>query len=148
MANKTTKELLIEKTADDLGQPLSIVEEVVGWVMKDTFKALKKYDEVEVSGFGKFLISQAKLRKRIITHERILSHLLSHPQTEERDVKIEGVKATLNYYYSKIKTNENNKENLQTDVGGMAQPNNSPGSFEGTNSHSVQPEAGSVSELS
>lgn len=61
----STRDFMVSKTAEDLGLDNDIVEDVI----MDSFKALnsaaKVYNEIEISGFGKYLLSQYKLRTRI-----------------------------------------------------------------------------------
>jgi len=115
-AEKKIKDRLLEKTAEDLGQPLNIVEDTMRWMFKDMTKAFKIYEQIEMSGFGTFLMSQAKLKRRIKKLERILGYLKDKLPTEDVIEKIESVNNSLQYYYSK-QTNETKQENIQTNMG-------------------------------
>lgn len=97
-----TKDILIQKTAIELGQPEELVNKVVSYSYKQLSEASKIHDQLEVSGFGVLLVSAAKLKKRIAKNERILNYLLALEQTEETLIKIENVKKYLEYYNTRL----------------------------------------------
>lgn len=130
-ANKSIKDRLLEKTAEDLGQPLGIVEDTMRWMFKDTIKALRKYEQVEISGLGTFIMSPAKLKRRIVKLERIKGLLEAKLPTEDVLRKIESVTINLQYYYSK--TNEIEQKNIQANSGGLQESLASSGKDEGGN---------------
>jgi nucleoid DNA-binding protein len=59
------KSSLIKKTAEDLSIPESTVETVVDFISKDIHNQTLTNNEVEISGFGKFIFSKAKAKRRI-----------------------------------------------------------------------------------
>lgn len=132
-AQQSLKEFLIEKTAEELSQSPLLVSDVLRWVFKDVTQAFKIHNEIEISGWGKFLISQNKLRKRIQRMERMKKAMEALPQTEDMMEKISNVTASLQFFYSKLITNETKQEEFQANMGGVSEPNISSGTFEGAN---------------
>lgn len=59
------KEVLISRTVDKTSQSEDIVDKIINFEFKEARDAFKQFGEVEISGFGKFVISQAKLRKKL-----------------------------------------------------------------------------------
>lgn len=142
------KDILIEKTAEERGQPINVVEDVLRWVFSDAVSAMKTYEEVEISGWGKYMISQTKLKKRIADKERMLFYLKRMPSSPDTQKKIDEITHTLEYFYSKLKTNETHKESILPNSGGIQEFGDSTGSFEGTNRECGEREAGNMQELS
>lgn len=87
------KDYILERTAEDLQFSQDIVEEVIGWSYKKANQATKLHKEVEISGIGKMMLSQSKLKKAIAKNERIISYL-------EPGEKRDAVEATLIYLKS------------------------------------------------
>jgi nucleoid DNA-binding protein len=137
-AQQSLKEFLIEKTAEELSQPPLLVTDVLRWVFKDVTKAVKIYEEIEISGWGKFLISQNKLRKRIQRMEQMKGRMEALPQTEEMMEKLSWAAEDLQFYYSKLKptSNETKQEDILSGVGRMAQSDIPSGQTKGTDSNS------------
>lgn len=69
------KDTLLSKTAVDTGQPKDIVEKVISFQFRDVLKMLRELKEVEITGLGKFMISNSKLRRRIGRIEEIVFNL-------------------------------------------------------------------------
>jgi nucleoid DNA-binding protein len=139
-AQQSLKELLIDETAKQLSQPPMLVTDVLRWVFKDVVRAFKIHDEIEISGFGKYLISQNKLKKRIARVEQIKERLEALPQTEDVMNKLSWANKDLQYYYSKlIRADETKQENLLADLGRMAQSGISSGTVERADSGSGHP---------
>jgi nucleoid DNA-binding protein len=59
------KESLITTTAVKTMQSQEVVDKVINFEFKEARDALKIYGEVEISGFGKFIVSQAKLARKL-----------------------------------------------------------------------------------
>lgn len=132
---KKIKDRLLEKTADDLEQPLGVVEDIMRWMFKDAIKAFKAYEQVEISGWGTFLMSPAKIKRRIVKLERIKGLLEAKLPTEDVLRKIESVSNNLQYYYSK--TNEIEQKNIQADSGRIQKLVAASGENEGRNSQNL-----------
>ena len=80
------KGVLITRTAIKTLIPEDIVEKVIMFQFKDIKQATYTNEQVEVSGFGKFLISNAKLKKRKEKLEQILEGMKK--KIEERPDEI------------------------------------------------------------
>lgn len=103
-------DVLITKTAIKTLKPEYIVEKVVNFQFKDAVSAMKTHNEVEISGFGKFYISQSKLRKRIKNSEDIISTLEKLVKDEKalerkhiNESKLEQMKEVLTFLKSRQK---------------------------------------------
>jgi len=75
IAPEKLKDVLLTKTALDTGQPKEIVEKVISFQFRDVLRMLREVKEVEITGLGKFLMSNSKLRKKIGDVERVMDHL-------------------------------------------------------------------------
>jgi hypothetical protein len=73
---KNLKDFLLEKTSEDLQMDLETVEKVMGWSYKKANQATQLNKEVEISGFGKLLLSESKYRKYM---ERLLKMSKNDP---------------------------------------------------------------------
>lgn len=78
--NKSLKDFLIEKVADDLQFPLDIVEAVIGWSYKSANEATKSHKTIELSGIGKLMLSQGKLKKRLLSLESMERNMQNDPR--------------------------------------------------------------------
>lgn len=103
------REKLMQQTAQDVKQPLDLVEKVISFQFKHAAQAVRLYGEVEFSGFGKIIISQQKLRRRIQTQERILGCLEQKlplaPEKEQETItlKMDSIREQLAFYKTKLK---------------------------------------------
>lgn len=95
MSQKPIKDQVMEQVSKDLQFPLDVVEKVIGWSYKKAAEATKMYDEIEVSGFSKFQLSKAKVKRRIKTLERMEKHLENNPEKEESLKQVREVKENL-----------------------------------------------------
>lgn len=100
-------DFLVRKTAVQVMIDETIVEKVISHEKKEVNNAFKIHKEVEISGFGKFTISQVKLRKKIVKVERILENLEKKLNIDSGNpdiiIKIDFAKADLIYYKSRLK---------------------------------------------
>jgi hypothetical protein len=110
------KDVLITRTAIKLLQSESVVEKVIGFQFKDALQMTRVHHQVEISGFGKLLISGTKVKKRIEKLEKIstaLRNALENPEklgelkTISYTKKLESATETLEY----LKTRKNGYEN-------------------------------------
>lgn len=69
------KDVLITRTAIKTLQPESTVEKVISHQFKAATEMMKVHHQVEVSGFGKYLISPVKVKKRLAKVELAIKHL-------------------------------------------------------------------------
>lgn len=87
IAPEKLKDVLITRTAIRTLKPESVVEKVISHQFKGARDAVKVHAQVEISGFGKFLLSQPKLIKKILRHEQLLEackEAQGHATTERR----------------------------------------------------------------
>lgn len=104
-----SKERIITKTAQDLGISEDIIHSVISSAFEDAFKAFWNNNQVEISGFGTFLISPTKLSKRVPILEKNLQSLdikYNQNPTEENFKKrqeIREFKDDLIKRYEKVK---------------------------------------------
>lgn len=70
---------LITKTAIKTLRSESLVEKVINFAFKDALRELSEGTEVEISGFGKFFVSNSKSRKRTM-------HLLKRKKKLEYEI--------------------------------------------------------------
>jgi hypothetical protein len=96
------KDLIIKRTAEELGQDENIVSLVISDAYEKLSKASRKHDQLEISGFGVLILSPSKLRKRITKYEKIIEHLNKMEQNELTMKKIETTTATLNYFKERL----------------------------------------------
>lgn len=69
------KGVLITRTAIKTLIPEDIVERVIMFQFKDARDAMVEHEQVEISGFGKFLTSPNKIRKKIDNLEGALKNM-------------------------------------------------------------------------
>lgn len=109
--NLKLHDFLARKTAVKLMLSEHIVEKVLVHEKKGVNTAFKQYNQVEVSGFGKFEISQIKLAKEINKAQQILSALQRRhsnlPTDQEPPIelvnKLKVTQDNLDYFRSKVK---------------------------------------------
>jgi nucleoid DNA-binding protein len=65
IATDKLKGVLVTRTAIKTLVPEDIVEKVIMFQFKDVRDAMIEHEQIEISGFGKFMISPNKLRKKI-----------------------------------------------------------------------------------
>ena len=86
------KDSLIEQVAEELGHPIDTIEKVIAFQGKEMLQAVKEYNEIEVSGFGTFYVSQNKVNKHISRVEGVIAKRGEQLLTanEEEKKMIEG----------------------------------------------------------
>jgi hypothetical protein len=75
IAPEKLKDILLSKTAVDTGQSKDIVEKVISFQFRDALKMLREVKEVELTGLGKFMMSNRKVSKKISLIENIVGNL-------------------------------------------------------------------------
>lgn len=78
-----------------------IISKVIAFQGEDGLKAVKQHHEVEFSGFGKFYLSQARVKRRIDNLQKMLGHLKNKPVLDER--KISGIEKELEIVKTKLR---------------------------------------------
>lgn len=59
------RDFFVKQTAEQMELPPDLINAVISFQGEDAAKAAHKHNEIEFSGFGKFLISQHRLKKAI-----------------------------------------------------------------------------------
>ena len=75
-------DVFINKTATKTLTSTSVVEKVMKFHFKDLIKAFAVHSSIEISGFGRFEISQNKLQRRLRELESYIKHF-SKTDTEK-----------------------------------------------------------------
>lgn len=112
MANKDVaiRDAIISGIAKDMELPLELVDRVVSNQFKQANAAAKVHNEIEISGFGKFRISQSKIKRRLTKMYNVkggLERMLTSADTQEKVIvynkKLDNVAAYISFYESKVK---------------------------------------------
>lgn len=105
--NLKLHDFLVRKIAVKNMLSETVVEKILSHEKKSINSAFKVKNEVEISGFGKFNISQVKLAKKIKNVEKILERLKAKlillPGDEDVVAKIEFSNRELEYFRARIK---------------------------------------------
>lgn len=64
------KERFIKETAEVVGKPFPMVDDLISWVYSETTKATKTNGSVELPDLGKLLFCPKKAEKKIITYKK------------------------------------------------------------------------------
>jgi nucleoid DNA-binding protein len=83
IAPEKIKDVLITRTAIKHLQSEAVVEKVINFQFKDACEMMKIHHQIEISGFGKFMISGPKVTKRIKRIEDITSNIKNILATKE-----------------------------------------------------------------
>ena len=101
---------IIQKTAEELDLPVDLVHKIVMNQFKQINAATQVYNEIEVSGVGKFIQSQNKIDRRIRSLEKIIAFnekKLEKATTQEDVIaattKMEECKADVDFYKERVK---------------------------------------------
>lgn len=76
-------------TAEELELPLDIIETVIGDSYKNANKAARTTSEIEISGFGTFIVSQNKIRRKIKYCEKAIEAISQREQTPNNVEKLQ-----------------------------------------------------------
>ncbi len=93
----TVKEELIQKVATDLELPEDLVFSIIAFQGEDALQAVKTVHELEFSGFGKFLLSQTKVNKKIDICQQALVKYAEDPE------RVEGLRKAIEEYKLKLR---------------------------------------------
>ena len=95
------KDKLILKVAEQCDLSQDIVHRIISFQGEDALKHIKIVHELEFSGFGKFLLSQHKVKRKIKKLEDIIYYLnLKDPRDQ---TKIDSVEKELESFKNKLK---------------------------------------------
>lgn len=101
------KDKLVSQIAEDLKQPEYVVDKVISHQFKHANQSMRQYSEIEISGFGTFFQSQAKIKRRIEKLEPIRDILQAKTeeelQTHNYHKKLSNILLDLDFYYSRLK---------------------------------------------
>lgn len=89
----TFREELQKKVAEETDIPEDVVHKIISFQGEDALKAVKKVHELEFSGFGKFLLSQTKIKKKLKMYEGLIEK--NPDKAEEFQAKYEDYKTKL-----------------------------------------------------
>lgn len=110
IAKDKIKERMVTKTAIAMLLDPEIVEKVVDFQFKNALQAVKIHNEVEFVGFGKFILREYKVKKRIVNLEKGIQRVkdqLDATTSENRinylSTKLNGMSEQLAYLKSKLK---------------------------------------------
>lgn len=102
------KDVLIYRTASKTLCSQDLVEKVISHQFKSARDAFKLYKEVEITGFGKFQVSKAKIRRKkerllemIIKIEERLTNPLPDWRVKQYQTRLDSLKETLAYVETK-----------------------------------------------
>lgn len=89
------KEVLIKQVATAMELPEDTVFKVIAFQGEDALKAVKIHDELEFSGFGKFYLSQTKLKRYLSNMYKGIEKAKLNNNTEKIEI-LTGVVENLN----------------------------------------------------
>lgn len=127
----TVRDWIIERVAEQLDYPENICEKVVSWAYHDAIKQTQLVTSVELSGFGSFLVSPAKLKKRL---ELCIIRTENNPV--ERNIN------ALEFLRSKEREYE-----MEGDIRGVEKRPDSTERIEGADSQDVEGKIGDMSPM-
>lgn len=110
------KSILITRTAIKELISEDIVDRVINFQFKDFKDMVHEHDQIEVSGFGKFLVSMTKVEKKKIKLQKVIDNLRNILDTDtempagRRAYKEEILKSTISIFED-LKTRTNGYEN-------------------------------------
>lgn len=109
IAKDKIKDVLITRTAIKCLMSTELVEKIINFQGKDASEAVRVYSQVEFVGLGKFLISQAKVKRRIASYIKgidIVEEKIQKTETlskkNQLNIKLEGMKEKLEFYKTKL----------------------------------------------
>jgi len=103
------KGVLITRTAIKTLVPEDIVEKVIMFQFKDARDAMVDHEQVEISGFGKFMTSPNKIRRKIQKLEILIFNMEAKLKDRPEEIRnmetwnnmMEKLKATVAYMKTK-----------------------------------------------
>lgn len=106
----STKDWLVQGVAKDLEVEESLVNIIISWSYLKAQEKTQEVNSVELSGFGKLLLSEAKTKRRIRDRElKLPGYIRRMEELEEGDKKemwkkrVEGYKRELAWLKNRLK---------------------------------------------
>jgi nucleoid DNA-binding protein len=100
-ASMSTKDWLLSSVAQDLEIDEAICDKVISWSYEQAKEATKTSSSVELSGFGKLLVTAGKLNRRLQSKQSLLDFHLALPEEEKNHKKIATLREEINYLNTK-----------------------------------------------
>jgi hypothetical protein len=141
------KQVLITRTATKTIVSEAVVEKVIFFAFAQANKAAKVNNEVEISGFGKFIFSEKKARKRILKLREIIDafqNLLEKAVEQGNTAEMHRITKKINHCYQELTTIKSRLNEPEGSVPGMEEP---PVSNEGAQGDDLQDELGETTDL-
>lgn len=120
------RDVFITRTAIKTLKSEGLVKDIINFQFRDMIRALSTYSSIELTGFGKFYISQAKLKRKYAKHKRIITKLkadlvvaIENYKIQELERKILGMSEDLVYMYERFKEKPNDEDQCIQHSGGM-----------------------------
>lgn len=107
------KSILITKTAIKELTSEDIVEKVVMYQFKDFRKMVFEHDQIEISGFGKFMVSPKKVERKRWKMENSIKKF-----QEKLDTELDTSQSKRDYWTSQVRDANNILEDLKTRTNG------------------------------
>lgn len=89
------REALTKKVAGDTDVSVDVVHNIISFQGEDALKNVKIVHELEFSGFGKFLLSQTKLKNKIRILEQAIIKYAGTERAERCQIDLEEFKTKL-----------------------------------------------------
>lgn len=112
------KDVLITRTAIKTLKPEQIVEKVISFQFRDAREHTRMVDEIEISGFGKFIRSKAKTARKLNKLNAAKERLLLNLQDDDRSIeqkeaireKLSAMEISIQFLQDKYNKDENRFE--------------------------------------
>lgn len=126
------KEYLIRTLAVKMMVSEKTIEAVINHQFNSANEAMKNYNTVEISGFGKFTFNYKKALKKMekmLSQQELFQSRIENPNLSEQRRATETVK--LNNVIHNINILKPKLYEFQTNLGGLEEQHNSTNTFEG-----------------
>lgn len=91
------KEALIKEIAEQMELPIELVTAVIAFQGEDAAKAAHIHNEIEFSGFGKFLLSQPRTKRKLkFMEDKLNRGEVKEEALEKYLIHIEALKKRIN----------------------------------------------------
>lgn len=109
--NLPLKDYLIRKTSVKTMINEHTVTDIINFQFKDARQALHYANEVELTGFGKFVFLHRKAEKEVERLNKMTGHLLEKERTADVEKKLVGIAEELVFLKFKLKSYEDFQAN-------------------------------------
>jgi hypothetical protein len=113
-ASMSLTDFFTKKTAVKTLTSESIVDAVIKHQWKSANEAVKTNNEIEISGIGRFYVSKAKVRKRLIKLEEIQRAYAKIIETSDDEKKVNSTKLKLASITERINNLKNKLDAIQS----------------------------------